>query len=103
MMTVDQFGHQRADALQHAQHRGTDAQFGSALRGLGLVGAVDAEQFGAFARDADDVLAVIGRGDEVSIGDAATQWTDLNCLAGEQVALAHEPLHVCPLVHTSTV
>ena len=77
MMTVDQFGHQRADALQHAQHRGPDAEFGGALRGLGLVGAIDAEQLGAFARDADDVLPMVRRGDEVSVGDAAAEWTNL--------------------------
>ena len=46
-------------ALEHAEHRRPDAEFGGTPRGLGLVGAIDAEQRGAFAGNAHDVFAVI--------------------------------------------
>ena len=103
MVTVDEFGDQGADLLEHAEHRRPDAELGGAPGRLGLVGAIDAEQRGAFAGDAHDVLTMVGRHHEVSIRDAAAQWTNLHGLAGEQTALAHEPFHACPLVHTSTV
>jgi hypothetical protein len=100
MVTLDQFCDERAHSLEHSQHRRADAQLGGAQGGLGFVRSVDPEQFGALAWDAHHVLAMVSRRNEVSVRDAAAQWTNLHDgLIGKQTALAHEPLHVCPLVH----
>ena len=60
MLAVHQFGDERADAFQHAEHTESDSELGGTLRGLRLVGPIDSEQFGARPEYAPYIIAVVG-------------------------------------------
>jgi hypothetical protein len=71
-------GDQRADLGKFAEHGRADAQVRGSLRGLGLVGAVDAQQLGAFTGHPHDGGDSVDAGHIVGVGEAAVQRCQLD-------------------------